>query len=517
MRKAFLPFLLGTCAVDGALAQRWNIVYIMSDDHSYQAISAYGHQLSRQAPTPNLDRIAERGMLFRRAYVENSLSTPSRACLMTGLYSHQNGQRTLDCAIDENVPFVSEYLQEAGYQTGMIGKWHMLCEPKGFDEYHILPGQGVYYDPSFRSKDTGGKYVEEKGYATELITDHAISFMENRDKTKPFALFVHHKAPHRNWMPPLDLLDLYEDVAFPLPETFFDDYESRGLAAHEQQMSIEKDMEMCYDLKVTQVGPGMGYTHERNAGGFRNQLSRMSEEQRKKWESAYNPRNEAMLSEHLTGRKLVEWKFQRYIRDYMRVIHSIDEQVGRLLDYLERNGLMENTMIVYTSDQGFYMGEHGWFDKRFMYEESFRTPLLVCAPGMKGGQESKALVQNIDFAPTFLDVADAEKPQQMVGESLLPVMLRNGRAPKKWRRYLYYHYYDCPAEHNVMRHDGVSDGRFKLIHFYGKKGSYDELYDLKKDPNELRNVIGDKRFAKHIKRLQEQLDTFRREQKVDEW
>ena len=490
--------LLGSCTASAVHAQRWNIVYIMSDDHSYQAISAYGHQLSKQAPTPNLDRLAQRGMLFRRAYVENSLSTPSRACLMTGMYSHQSGQRTLDCPIDENAPFVSEYLQKAGYQTAMIGKWHMLCQPKGFDTYHILPGQGDYYDPKFRSEETDGKYVTEKGYATNLITDHAIQFLED-------------------WMPPLDMLDLYEDIEFPLPDTFFDDYSTRGRAAHEQQMSIEKDMEMCYDLKVTQIKPGMGYTHERNHNGFRNQLARLSPQQREIWESAYNPRNEAMLAQNLTGKELLLWKYQRYIRDYMRVIHSIDQQVGRLLDYLEANNLMDNTMVVYTSDQGFYMGEHGWFDKRFMYEESFRTPLLVCAPGMKGGEESDALVQNIDFAPTFLDIADAEKPQQMVGTSLMPVMQHKGKSPKGWRKYLYYHYYDCPAEHNVMRHDGVSDGRYKLLHFYGPKDSYNELYDIRKDPNELHNVIDEKKYAKHLRRLQLQLDKFRSEQHVDEW
>lgn len=513
-------FLLSGCAFNAAQAQRWNIVYIMSDDHSYQAISAYGHQLSKQAPTPNLDRLAQRGMLFQRAYVENSLSTPSRACLMTGMYSHQSGQRTLDCPIDENAPFVSEYLQKAGYQTAMIGKWHMLCEPKGFDTYRVLFGQGDYYGPKFRTKETNGQFVEEEGYATNLITDHAIKFLNQRDKTKPFALFVHHKAPHRNWMPPLDMLDLYEDVEFPLPETFYDDYATRGRAAHEQEMSIEKDMEMCYDLKVTQIKPGMGYTHERNGNGFRHQLSRMKPEEREMWESVYNPRNEAMLAQNLTGDALLKWKYQRYIRDYMRVIHSIDQQVGRLLNYLEANGLMDNTMVVYTSDQGFYMGEHGWFDKRFMYEESFRTPLLVCAPGMKGGEKSNALVQNIDFAPTFLDIADAEKPQQMVGTSLLPIMSNKGKTPKDWRKYLYYHYYDCPAEHNVMRHDGVSDGRYKLLHFYDPKDatrSYDELYDLKKDPNELNNVVADANYAKHLTRLQTQLDTFRKEQRVDEW
>ena len=272
MTKAPLYLLAGIAAnLSAQEAKRWNIVHIMSDDHSYQAISAYGHALSRQARTDNIDRLAEQGTLFRRAYVENSLSTPSRACLMTGLYSHQNGQRRLDEGIDSTITFVSEMLQTAGYETAIMGKWHMRCEPKGFDQYHILEDQGEYYRPRFRSPESGVKYIPEEGYVTDLITDHAIQFLEQRDKSRPFALFVHHKAPHRNWMPPTRFLDLYEDVEFPLPATFYDRYETRGNAAHAQEMSIEKNMKLHYDLK----------TDVRR--GEQNHLGRMTEEQKKKW------------------------------------------------------------------------------------------------------------------------------------------------------------------------------------------------------------------------------------------
>ena len=485
-------------------ARRWNIIHIMSDDHSYQAVSAYGHALSRQAPTRNIDRLASQGTLFRRAYVENSLSTPSRACLMTGLYSHHNGQRRLNGGIDSTLTFVSELLREAGYQTAIMGKWHMQCEPKGFEHYHILHDQGEYYNPRFRSPESKGRNLTEEGYVTDLITDHAIDFLAQRDTDRPFALFVHHKAPHRNWMPPTRYLNLYEDVDFPMPDTFDDDYATRGSAAHNQKMSIRQNMELEYDLK-TDV-----------AQGAENHLGRMTEEQKRVWWKTVAPRNEAFKAQQLTGEALTHWKYQRYIRDYMRCIHTIDEQVGRLLDYLEDNGLMENTLIIYTSDQGFYMGEHGWFDKRFMYEESFRTPLIIYTPGQTHGRENDALVQNIDFAPTFLDVAGVKKPDEMVGTSLLPVIER-GKAPKTWRQYLYYHYYDFPAEHHVSRHDGVSDGRYKLIHFYGKEGNYDEFYDLKKDPNELHNLISEAKYHKHIARLQAQLDLFRKQERVDEW
>ncbi len=499
-----------------------NIIHIMTDDHSYQTISAYGHALGKSAPTPNLDRLAAEGMLFRQAFVENSLSTPSRACLMTGLYSHQNGQRQLGKGIDTTKVFFSEILQQHGYQTGVVGKWHMQCEPKGFDYYHVLWDQGDYYNPEFKSKESNGKYVKEEGYATTLTTDHAIDFLEQRDKDKPFCLLVHHKAPHRNWMPDTKYMDLYEDVEFPYPDTFNDNYATRCDAAHTQEMSIDKNMTLVYDLKVDELKDKEAYKKEWNIGGWEATWDRMTPEQREAWIASYKPRNEKFINENLKGEDLVKWKYQRYIKDYVRCIKSIDDEVGRLIAYLEKEGLMDNTVIVYTSDQGFYMGEHGWFDKRFMYEESFRTPLIIRYPAkIKAGSECTALVQNIDYAPTYLDIAGIEKPDYMVGTSLVPLF--GGETPKDWRAYLYYHYYDYPAIHMVRRHDGVRDSRYKLIHFYGEKNEHNdaincnELYDLQSDPNELNNLYDNPEYADIQTRLQARLNKFRVDQKVDEY
>ena len=402
------PFLLfAACSgqKDTAQEKPLNIIHIMTDDHAFQTISAYGHAIGKLAPTPNIDRLAARGMLFQQAYVENSLSTPSRACLMTGLYSHQNGQRQLGKGIDSTKVFFSELLQQHGYQTAVIGKWHMRCEPKGFDYYQILWDQGEYYNPEFKSKDTNGKYVKREGYATRLTTDYAINFLENRDKEKPFCLLVHHKAPHRNWMPEEKYLHLYDDVEFPLPATFEDDYETRCAAAKGQEMRIEDDMTLVYDLKLNNLQDKAPYNKEWNKKGLQHSLNRMTPEQLKAWETAYESRHKEFAEKKPTGKALREWKFQQYLKDYLRCIKTVDDEVGRLLDYLEKNNLMDNTVIVYTSDQGFYMGEHGWFDKRFMYEESFRTPLIISYPGMPKGVTNKDLVQNIDYAPTYLDIA----------------------------------------------------------------------------------------------------------------
>lgn len=499
-----------------------NIIHIMTDDHSYQTISAYGHPISQLAPTPNLDRLAAEGMLFRQAFVENSLSTPSRACLMTGLYSHQNGQRRLGAGIDTTKTFFSEILQQHGYQTGVVGKWHMQCEPKGFDYYHVLLDQGDYYNPAFKSKHSKGEYIKEEGYATTLTTDHAIEFLEERDAEKPFCLLVHHKAPHRNWMPETKYMDLYEDVEFPYPATFNDNYATRCAAAPTQEMRIDNDMTLIYDLKVDELKTQQAYKNEWNIRGWDASLDRMTPEQRDAWVASYGPRNQKFIDQKLKGEELVKWKYQRYLKDYLRCIKTIDDEVGRLIAYLEKEGLMDNTVIVYTSDQGFYMGEHGWFDKRFMYEESFRTPLIIRYPEkIKAGSQTTALVQNIDYAPTYLALAGVEQPEQMVGTSLLPLF--GGQTPADWREYLYYHYYDYPAIHQVRRHDGVRDSRYKLIHFYGEaEGAApaidcNELYDLQNDPNEVNNLYGNPEYDQVTARLQKQLDSFRTEQKVDEY
>lgn len=520
------PALLITACVGGQKTKvvekkPLNIVHIMTDDHSFQTISAYGHALGKLAPTPNIDRLAARGMLFQEAHVENSLSTPSRACLMTGLYSHQNGQRTLGKGIDTTKVFFSEILQQHGYQTGVFGKWHMQCEPKGFDDYQVLWDQGEYYNPEFKGKDTNGKYVKHHGYATTLTTDFALDFLDKRDPDKPFCLLLHQKAPHRNWMPEEKYLHLYDDVEFPLPETFNDDYNTRCAAAHTQEMSIADIMTLVYDLKLNQLKDTEPYSKEWNVKGMQFSLDRMTSDQLEAWESAYEARYKDFVSKKLKGEELARWKYQQYLKDYLRCIKSVDDQVGRVLDYLDEHNLTENTVVVYTSDQGFYMGEHGWFDKRFMYEESFRTPLIISYPGKPYGVENRDLVQNIDYAPTYLDIAGIEKPEQMVGTSLLPLL--DGKTPADWREYLYYHYYDFPAIHMVRRHDGVRDKQYKLIHFYGDKTknreaiNCNEMYDLKADPNELNNIYGKPEYKEVQDRLQKKLDQFRVEQKVDEY
>lgn len=504
---------------------RPNIIHIMTDDHSYQTISAYGHPLSKLAPTPNLDRLADEGILFEKAFVENSLSTPSRACLMTGLYSHQNGQRTLGRGIDSTKTFFSELLQEADYQTGIVGKWHMQCEPKGFDYYSVLYDQGDYYNPSFKTKDSNGEYVREEGYATNLITTHSIEFLENRDKERPFCLLVHHKAPHRNWMAEGKYLDLYEDIEFPKPDNFYDDYNTRCSPAHTQDMTVDKTMTYIYDLKLNELKNTAPYNTEWSDGGLQKAMDQMTLQQREAWDNAYHPRNMEFINliDQLSKDDILDWKYQRYLRDYLRCIKSIDDEVGRLIDYLEKEGLLDNTIIVYTSDQGFYMGEHGWFDKRFMYEESFRTPLIMRFPkAIQAKTKTDALVQNIDFAPTYLSLAGIEKPEEMSGTSL--EVLFDGEKPVDWREDIYYHYYDYPAIHNVRRHDGVRSDRYKLIHFYGEGQiandediDCNELYDLVTDPSEMNNIYGQPDYEEITADLQDRLDKYRLNLKVDEY
>lgn len=560
--KSLLSFAALSCVAATAQAQhkpadaqrRPNIVYIMCDDHAFQCISAYGSPISKLAPTPNIDRIAERGMRFDRAFVENSLSTPSRACLMTGLYSNQNGQRQLGEGIDTTRTFFTEQLQQAGYQTAVVGKWHMGCDPKGFDYYHIYNDQGQYYNPQYRGTDTDGKYIVEEGYSTDLTTDHALSFIEHRDTNKPFCLLLHHKAPHRNWLANTKYFGMYDNVNFPMPETFYDDYETRGSAVRTQKMSVTKDMRWEQDFKVPEMLDTANADSWDSYLSLMNEVNRMNPEQRIAWGKYYFPRNRRLLEARLTDKELDEWKYQNYIRDYMSVIKSVDESVGRVLDYLDSHGLTDNTIIVYTSDQGFYMGEHGWFDKRFMYEESLRTPLLIAYPGhIQPGTVCNKLVQNIDYAPTFLDLAGISKPKELPGRSLTP-LFKAGDKVKVWRSSIYYHYYDYPTYHMVRKHDGVRTDRYKLIHFYGEGGldavkenkyqrqpgtrehgcmtyltslgyfepkdsavNYNELYDLQADPHELNNLYGKPGYEKITKQLQKQLTDYRKGIGVDEF
>ena len=489
-------FMLSACQNKNQEQPRkpFNIVYIMTDDHTAQMMSCYD---TRYAHTPNLDRIARDGVLFTNSFVANSLSGPSRACMITGKHSHKNGfYDNTHCKFDGSQQTFPKLLQQAGYETALIGKWHLETLPTGFDHWEILPGQGDYYNPKFitSAHDT----VEVHGYLTNIITDKSIEWMEHqRDKNKPFCLLIHHKAQHRNWMADTCNLALYEDKTFPIPETFYDDYEGRPAAAA-QEMSILKDMDLVYDLKMLGAEGQKGLVR-----GYENMLSRLDPEQRAAWDKFYNPIIEDFKKQNLKGKALYEWKFQRYMRDYLKVLKSLDDNVGRVLDYLDRAGLSENTLVVYTSDQGFYMGEHGWFDKRFMYEESFHTPLLMRLPGGKKGKIDQ-MVQNIDYAPTFLELAGAPIPDDIQGVSLLPLL--KGENPADWRTSLYYHFYEYPAEHKVKRHYGVRNDRYKLIHFYNDIDEW-ELYDLKEDPHELNNVYSDPAYAEVRTQMLHELDS----------
>lgn len=483
--------------------QRYNIVYIMTDDHTAQMMSCYDN---RYVSTPNLDRIAADGVRFTHSYVANSLSGPSRACMLTGKHSHKNGFTHNEHGIfDGSQQTMPKLMREAGYQTAIVGKWHLVSLPTGFDYWNILPEQGDYYNPDFitMQNDT----VRERGYVTNIVTDKAIDWMENkRDKSRPFILFIHQKACHRCWLPELKYLHEYEDRTFPIPETFYDDYEGR-LAAQTQEMGIAKDMDLTYDIKAMDAN-----VTTRLTPNYINMIGRLDSRDRAIYDQFYDSLAIDFRSRHLQGRELAEYKFQRYMRDYAKVLKSLDDNVGRTLDYLKQAGLLENTLVVYTSDQGFYMGEHGWFDKRFMYEESLSTPLVMRLPdGLRARGDVPEMVQNVDYAPTFLDIAGADIPADIQGVSLLPLL--RGEHPKDWRQSIYYHYYEYPAEHAVKRHYGVrsSDG-WKLIHFYRDIDAW-ELYNLNEDPNELHNLYGKpgtekatRRLMRELRRLQKQYD-----------
>ncbi|MGE4489253.1 MAG: sulfatase [Kiritimatiellales bacterium] len=467
-----------------------NIVWIFSDDHAYQAIGAYGGRLQALNPTPNIDRIANEGMRFDRCYVANSICGPSRATLLTGKFSHMNGQLDNQAPnqFDHNQQQFQKVLQENGYQTAIIGKIHLDGTLQGFDYWDVLPGQGKYINPAFISQNGRKRYP---GYVTDIITDKAVTWLKSRrDPSRPFMLMVHQKAPHRSWLPAARDMTRYEDVEIPEPANLFDDYATRTTAAHEQEMSIGNDMMTGADLKI---GPKYAVP----GGQF---------EARNTWFAEHQPK----------GRDLVKWKYQTYMKDYLRCIWSVDEGVGKILQTLKDQGLDENTIVLYSSDQGFYLGEHGWFDKRFMYEESFRTPLLARWPGhIKAGSVNTDLVQNIDFAETFLDLAGAPIPADMQGRSIVPLL--KGKTPKDWRTSLYYHYYEYPKPHHVRPHEGVADQRYKLIRFYSDdlpEGEEWELYDLEKDPSEMNNLFTNPEYADTVQRLKKELARLRKEYQV---
>ena len=471
-----------------------NIIFIMSDDHAWQAVSAYGSRLAEVAPTPNIDRIAENGMRFGRCYVTNSICGPSRATILTGKYSHLNGfTENEKSSFDGSQQTFPKLLQAAGYQTAMIGKWHLGSNPTGFDFWDILPGQGNYYNPDFINED--GQYRVE-GYVTDIITEKSLGWLkEAQQNEKPFMLMMHHKAPHRNWQPDSEYLGSFKNVVFPEPETLFDDYSGRGRAEKEQDMTISESMRLAGDLKM--------YPDTNNLG-YRMFARRLNDEQLEKWKAYYQPQIDKFMEEDPQSDDLVRFKYQRYMDDYLSCIRSVDESVGKVLDYLKESGMAKNTIVVYTSDQGFYLGEHGWFDKRWMFEESLRTPLIVSWPGKtKPGSINNEMVSNLDFAETFLEAAGIPVPEDMQGESLVPVL--KGSTPGDWRNEYYYHYYEYPGWHYVKRHYGITTGRYKLIHFYYDINEW-ELFDMEKDPHEMKNVYDDPAYAEVKAELHERLD-----------
>lgn len=456
----------------------------MSDDHASHAMSCYGSRINQ---TPHLDRIADGGMIFQNCFCVNSICTPSRANILTGLHSHLNGVKTLGDPLDGRKPNVAKMLQASGYQTAMVGKWHLghggNADPTGFDYWNVLPGQGSYYDPVMIEED-GRK--QHEGYATDIITDFSLEWLQNRDKDKPFFLMCHHKAPHRPWDSDEKHAHMFEDGDVPMPDNFFDDYANRSNAAKEAKMRVFGHMN-DRDLKIEKLGPP---------------------------------------PEGLSDEELANWQYQRYIKEYLRCVASIDNNVGRLLDYLDADGIADDTMVIYTSDQGFFLGDHGWYDKRFMYEESLRMPYIVRYPRAIGaGSSTHAMALNIDFAETWLDYAGVSIPDDMQGRSLRPIF--EGETPDDWRESMYYRYWMHLSHHHVPAHYGIRTHRYKLIYYYGEplgtSGSVNqstepewELFDLEKDPNEMCSVYDDPTYADVVKELTAELYRLKEEAMDDE-
>jgi arylsulfatase A-like enzyme len=467
MRSLFiaLAVLPSIVLAQAPRADRPNIIFIMTDDHAAHAIGAYG---SRVNQTPNLDRLANEGALLTRVFATNSICTPSRAAILTGQYSHINGVRMFN-RFDSSRMTVARLLQQGGYYTGMVGKWHLGSDPVGFDRWEILPGQGTYRDPMFYTA-TGEKTYAGR-YVTDVITDLAVEFLDRRPRDRPFFLMMHHKAPHRPWEPSESHAAHFAEVRIPEPVTFWDSYETRTDALHENMQRVASDL-TNRDLKLTPPPDLTG-------------------QELTKWlatkpDMVMTVRDGKTVT--LTGETLTRWKYQRYMQDYLATVQSVDDSVGRLLAFLDKTGLARNTLVVYTSDQGFFLGDHGLFDKRFMYEESIRMPLLVRWPAsIKPGTKSDAIALNIDFAPTFLEAAGQPVPAEMQGRSLLSVL--GGRTPTDWRTSMYYRYYHDPGDHNTRAHYGVRTRTHKLIYFW-KKDQW-ELFDLVNDPHELHNLYGE--------------------------
>ncbi len=495
---------VGICLLLGgsvAAEQKPNILFVFSDDHAYQSIGAYDGILKDYARTPVLDNLAAEGTLFTRAYVTNSICAPSRATVLTGMYSHKNGKRTNSDRWNGDQQTFPKIMQQNGYQTAVIGKWHLGSEPQGFDYYEATPGQGRYFQPEYRQNQNWNENKTYDGYSSDVIGDRTLHFLENvRDKDQPFMLMMQFKATHRSWMPPLRYLDQYKDVEIPEPATLFDDlggYKYRSSAAQEAAMSLGR----------SPVGHYLNEGYDDKRHFSHGVFAPMTEEQLDAYRAAYAEEN-AQFPANRTAKDQRSWYYRRYITDILSTGKTIDDNVGRVLDYLKANGLEDNTIVIYTSDQGFYLGEHGWFDKRWMYEESLRTPLIVKWPGHvePGTRNTTDIVSNLDFAQTFLDIAGVSAPENMQGASLVPVF--EGRTPADWRKSFYYQYYEGGA-HGAPNHYGVTTGRYKLIYFH----EFDEweFYDLERNPEETINQYHIRENEPLIKRLKQELARLRKE------
>ena len=482
--------------------KRKNILFIFSDDHAVQSIGAYGSKINK---TPNIDRIADQGTVFLNSFCGNSLCGPSRAMVLTGKHSHLNGFRQNGDRFDGSQTTFPQLLQKAGYQTAIIGKWHLGTQPTGFDYFDILPGQGKYYNPHLYKKgeNKGPKKqrwgTQYTGYVSDIITDKSLEWLEKRDKNKPFLLMSQHKAPHEPWDPPLRNLNNYDNVTIPEPVTLFDDYKNRSatLAANTTTIAnyLSANSLHYIDPKKDRI-PSVFY--------------RMNEDQKAIWNKAYGPKNEKMLNSKFTAKEMTQWRYQRYVKDYLRCIDNIDENVGRILDYLEKNDLMKDTVIIYSSDQGFYLGEHGWYDKRWMFEESMKMPFIISWPGVtKAGTVNKNLIQNIDYAPTFCEIAGIEAHKDFQGKSIKKII---EDPQSEWRENVYYHYYEYPNIHNIPPHEGVRTKRYKLINFYKNDGY--NLFDLENDPHELKDLSKSPEYAEVVKMMTERLNRVRSELNV---
>jgi arylsulfatase A-like enzyme len=480
--RLLLPLLFVT--IVSFAQQQPNIIYIMSDDHDADAISAYNKDF---ISTPNIDRLAKEGMLFKNSFVGNSICGPARATLLTGQHSHKNGMKDNRTRFDSSKMTLPKLLKTAGYQSAIIGKWHLVSYPTGFDYWKILPGQGLYYDPRMISMN--GDTTVIKGYATDVITDEAINWLDNRDRQKPFLLLYHHKAPHRNFVPRLKWLEIFSKKTFPEPATLYANMQQHGKAWQTQRMSILKDMTLCSDLKVDPAVLSKLSSLKIDSADIRGYIAimnRIPEPDRNKMKEIYSVRGKEIVKAWGNDSLVLKLKYQWYMQDFMACVATVDENVGRLLDYLDKNNLSNNTVVIYTGDQGFYLGENGWFDKRWMYDVSMQSPLLIRWPGkIKAGSVTTSLSQNIDYAPTMLDIAGVKIPGWMHGISLKPLL--TGKEKTLSRKQLYYHYYEYPIDHYVVPHLGIRSERYKLIYFHTINEW--EFYDLKTDPAEQKNLI----------------------------